>query len=70
MAAVDIILWVMWLGIFVVLEARALLSRRKGDTFSEFVWAVLKNKPVLKWVGLGFMVWLTGHFLLPGLGWF
>ena len=59
--------WVSWIIGFIVIEGIALLDAGRGDTLSEHVWALLDFTPVLWWVGGGFMLWLTGHFLLPRL---
>jgi hypothetical protein len=51
-----------------VLEVRALLSRRRGDTYSEWLRPWAKRHPVvlLAVVGvlLGILTWLPGHLLL------
>lgn len=57
--------WALWLVMFAILETMALLDPRSGDTLSEHVWWVLQA-PVLWFVGAGFMVWLTIHFLTRG----
>ncbi|MBA0054282.1 hypothetical protein E0L36_26555 [Streptomyces sp. AJS327] len=72
--------WLSWLGLFVVVEGKALLNKRDGDTLSEHVWrwfATTKTKTreteqPSGWVRLrrfgllAFMGWLTAHFLTGG----
>ncbi len=68
--------WVVWLGLFVVLEAVAIRRRAEGDTLSENVWkwfSLKGNKGTLsRWQTvarfgfLAFWAWLTIHFLSGG----
>ncbi|MEK9736188.1 MAG: hypothetical protein VW362_07035 [Candidatus Nanopelagicales bacterium] len=62
--------WVLWISAFIVIEGVALIRKERGDTLSEQVWFALKKAPVLWWVGAGFMLWVTGHFLVPTFGGF
>jgi hypothetical protein len=55
--------WIVWILAFIVIESKAIARKAEGDTLSEHVWAILKYPPAW-WVGAGFMVWLTGHFIL------
>lgn len=69
--------WIVWLGIFGVVEGIALFNRRPGDTLSEHVWewfgtargsdaphtAIARGK---RFVLLAFMAWLGVHFLTGG----
>lgn len=57
--------WIAWILAFVVVEVIALRRKAPGDTLSEQVWAVLRGRPVLWFLGAGFLVWLLLHFLLP-----
>jgi hypothetical protein len=60
------IAWLVWLGLFVLIEGFAIARREPGDTLSEQVWAFIRGKPA-RWVMLaGFLLWLVWHFL--GMG--
>ena len=74
------ILWVSWLAVFVVVEGIALTNHVKGDTLSEHIWAWFRvprpgqSNPMpdgwtrlARYLLLGFMAWLTLHFLTGGL---
>jgi hypothetical protein len=58
---------VLLLGTGAVLEVRALLSRRQGDTYSEWLRPQAKRHPglLLAVVGvlLGLLAWLPEHIL-------
>lgn len=64
--------WAVWILFFLIVEAAALRSKRKHDTFSEHWWALFRvrektPRPVraaLLAVQLGFGVWLIGHLAL------
>ena len=68
--------WIGWLLIFAVLEAIALVRKKRGDTLSENTWrwfSLKGDKGSLKWwqslTRLGFMAfwaWLTIHFFTGG----
>lgn len=73
--------WLLWLGYFLVLEGVALFNSRPGDTLSEHVWMWFgtarrrpggPERPRSGWtqlrrvVLLGFMAWLSVHFLTGG----
>ncbi len=68
------LIWIVWLGVFVPLEAYGLWTNRRGDTLSENVWNwfhVMDKRPtVLTWilraVLLIFLGWLAGHLVF---GW-
>lgn len=66
------VLWLIWLGIFIIIEGLALADRDEGDTLSEHVWKWFAIKGKGKWVTLRrlalvtLMVWLTIHFLTGG----
>ena len=60
--------------VFLVAEFRGIFSPQKGDTLSEFVWAVIGYQTwqwaVSRgfWAGLG--LWVVAHFHYPaGWGW-
>jgi hypothetical protein len=59
-------LWIGWIAFFILVEGHAIMHQRERETFSWQVWWVLRRTPVLWWIGAGFMVWLTVHFLLGG----
>jgi hypothetical protein len=69
-------LWLSWIGLFLILEAVALVRKERGDTLSEHVWNwfSLKGKKHTKkpWqvaVRFGFIAfwaWLTIHFITGG----
>ncbi|MFG3715781.1 hypothetical protein [Micromonospora sp. NPDC047730] len=68
--------WLLWFLYFALVELRALFNSRTGDTLSEHVWqwfAVGGGRPVDGWarlrrtVLLGFMAWLTLHFVGGGV---
>ena len=56
--------WIAWIVAFCVMEAIAIHRKAPGDTLSEQVWAVLRGRPPLWFIGAGFLVWLAGHFLV------
>jgi len=61
--------WVGWLLAFLVIEGLALFNKKKGDTLSENVWRWfgVKSGKSLRTMGLlGFMTWLTIHFVSGG----
>lgn len=64
--------WIVWAGMFVVVEGIALVNKSKDDTLSEHVWSIFKvRQQPTKWSFArfflaAFMVWLSGHFVL---GW-
>ncbi|XVU22557.1 hypothetical protein ACQPZJ_35555 [Actinoplanes sp. CA-054009] len=71
------IIWLIWLGIFVVVEGVALFNKKPGDTLSEHVWKAFATQwdigrertgwqQAKRFVLLAFMVWLTIHFLTGG----
>jgi len=58
---------------FVIAELVAVFSHREGDTFSEWMWALMGDRGSLRWacIGgfwLGLAVWLLLHFLVE-TGW-
>lgn len=55
------IAWAVWLAFFGVVEARAVVRKRQGDTLSEHVWYALRF-PVMRFTFAGFWAWLTLHF--------
>ena len=68
--------WVLWILGFLGLEYAAIKDKRKGDTLSEHVWAVIGTKhkgkkTALMWVariGLaGLFAWLIPHFFTAGI---
>lgn len=67
------IAWVSWLAAFGVIEGKALLSKREGDTLSEHVWKWFavrdehaKAGQVRRAVLVMFLAWLSAHFLTGG----
>ena len=68
--------WLFWIIAFVVIEGMALVTRTPGGTLSEHVWGwfavVQRGTPPDAWTRtrriflLGFMAWLTVHFLTGG----
>ena len=73
------IAWLAWLGLFGIIESAALFNSKSGDTLSEHVWAwfgvrtsATSDKTVTWWtrtrrvVLLGFLAWLSVHFLGGG----
>lgn len=59
-----------WLGYILVglaVEFYAIYRKAEGDTLSEQVWRLLRWKPIFRWVGAGFMFWLSFHFLMPSI---
>lgn len=66
--------WLAWIAAFALVEGKALLSKQRGDTLSEHIWAWFRVKDprptVLTWVLrsvlLVFLAWLTLHL---GFGW-
>lgn len=71
------IAWLAWLAAFCGIEGVALFNKGKGDTLSEKVWRWFAtgvgttSKPsggvrARRFALLGFMAWLTVHFLTGG----
>jgi hypothetical protein len=65
--------WLAWIAAFVVLEGRALITKRQGDTLSEHVWKwfAIKDKnakagQARRAVLLMGLAWLSAHFLTGG----
>jgi hypothetical protein len=66
--------WIIWLLAFLPVEIWALITKSRGDTFSEHVWhwfKVMDDRPTAwTWLWrvplLVFLVWLTGHLVF---GW-
>lgn len=68
------LLWVGWIGLFLVIEAAAIALWRKfddkndttkydGGTLSTFVWRLIKRHALIFFVFTLFWSWLTFHFL-------
>lgn len=70
------IAWLVWLGIFVVLEGIAIANDDTGDTLSEKVWQwfnlvgpkskLSRPRALARFIFLAFWAWLTIHFLSGG----
>ncbi|MFI9228992.1 hypothetical protein [Streptomyces rimosus] len=67
--------WIAWLAAFAAIEGKALTNKEPGDTLSEHVrrwFATTRGTEATAWVRvrraglLGFMAWLTVHFLVDG----
>lgn len=62
-------LWSIPVGSFAVLEAAAILNRRRGDTLSELIRQVAGIKPARPWRPVGvaviatFCTWLAHHLI-------
>lgn len=65
-------LWLIWLGMFGVVEGAALANKKPGDTLSEHVWKWFSIQDKgggwrLRRFGLlSFLAWLVAHFLTGG----
>jgi hypothetical protein len=65
--------WLLWIGMFFVIEIPALANKRQGDTLSEHVvrWGAVKGKPsgwlLRRLVLLLFLIWQPVHFLTDWL---
>ena len=57
--------WCAWAAEGAILEGIALRQKRRGDTLSEHIWALVRLPPVW-WTVLGLMIWATLHFLGRG----
>lgn len=57
--------WLLLALAFAALEGIALLNGIPGDTFSDLVWSLLEAAPVLAVPLVGFLGWLTWHFVEP-----
>lgn len=63
--SIDTLYWLLWGLAFVAWEAKAVLNKKQGDTLSEQVWWLNKKTTFAGRGALaGFMVVLTGHFLV------
>jgi hypothetical protein len=64
--------WLVWLGLFGVIEGFALMRKEKGDTLSEHIWSwfSVKGKGSMwrlrRFSLLAFLAWLVAHFLSGG----
>lgn len=69
--------WLAWLAAFGVIEGKALLNKRDGDTLSEHVWRWFATERgstgtpsawmrTRRFALLAFMGWLTAHFMTGG----
>ena len=66
-------LWLAWFGLFIGIEAAALINKDKGDTLSEHIWKWFSvkepgsRKRTIRVATLGaFLAWLAVHFLSGG----
>lgn len=65
-------LWIVWIGIFLVLEGIALFDKTPGNTLSERTWDWFSVRGrgrawrLRRFVLLSFMAWLAVHFLTGG----
>lgn len=62
--------WLAWVAAFGGYELYAYRNDEPGDTLSENVWALLMIDgvgPVLTALALGFLAWLTFHFIAPAI---
>lgn len=62
----SVIGWCVILAAMGAWEVRGLMRKRKGDTLSELTWAVLAKAMVLRFLVLGFLLWLSVHFFFLG----
>jgi hypothetical protein len=67
------VLWLAWLGSFLVIEAAALRDAKRGNTLSEGVWWFLgigrpmsRRVQAARFAGLAFTAWLVAHFWSGG----
>ena len=64
--------WVVWILVFVVIEAVAIADKKKGDTLSEHLWAWFDIKDAEKFYKLkrfafvSALVWFVMHILTGG----
>ena len=57
-------IWLVWIGVFLVIEGIAVFNNEDDDTLSEFVWDFVTIHPI-GWVGIaGLLGWLAFHFLI------
>jgi hypothetical protein len=56
--------WIVWLGLFAVIEAWAIFGSAPRATLSNHIRDWLRHQPTWVWVTfLLFMIWLTVHFV-------
>ena len=61
--------WLVWLGMFLVVEGFAIFNKERGDTLSEHIWKWFRiNDKPRQWtwrraVLAIFLVWLTVHMV-------
>ena len=66
------IAWVIWILAFGIIEAIAVIDKKKGDTLSEHIWkwfAIDNKEPFYKFKRLTlvtFLVWFAIHILTRG----
>lgn len=64
--------WMIWIGLFLVLESVAIVDKDPGDTFSEHVWKwfAIKGKgkgvKIRRLILVLFLTWLVIHLLTGG----
>jgi hypothetical protein len=58
--------WVLLGAAVAVIEGLALVNRKKGDTLSEHVWAVMKLGRAARVVLVLFWCWLSIHLVTGG----
>jgi hypothetical protein len=60
-------LWIAWGVLFAVIEGAAIRSKQTERTLSGHVWALLRLRGPVWFLGAGFLVWLVLHFLGFGI---
>ena len=71
------IFWIVWIALFIVVEAIAVFNDVRGDTLSEFVWEVIGTNTEHRTLGQWFwragvlvlLAWLIPH-MMTGWRWF
>ena len=64
--------WIIWILLFIVIEALAVINNKKGDTLSEHFWEwfdikdIGKPRKVMRLAALGGLTWLFVHLLTGG----
>lgn len=59
--------WIIIIVAALALETAALLRKKRGDTFSEHAWALLRKSPVIWFTLLGLLIWLVIHLFGFGI---
>ena len=61
-------LWIIWIGMFLVLEFFAIVNDTPDDTLSEHVWSLMNASSFIGFSVVALLVWLIYHFVYERRG--